>query len=95
MRTRIAAGLVAAAAVVGTLGLGASQAAAATTSGGQQQAVTEGAAAQDGPAGWVLRDKYWQHGNCVTAGEEGKQRGHWDDFQCASGTAQWVLWTNR
>jgi hypothetical protein len=93
MRTRIAAGLLATAALAGTLGLGATQAAAVPATATQQVATPVKAA--DAPPGWILRDKYWNRGSCLEAGQDGVQRHHWDEFQCANGTLQWVLWTNR
>jgi hypothetical protein len=93
MRTRIAAGLLATAALAGTLGLNATQATAVPAEASQQVATQEKAA--DAPPGWVLRDKYWNHGSCQEAGQDGVQRQHWEAFQCANGALQWVLWTNR
>ncbi|NJQ01876.1 hypothetical protein [Streptomyces zingiberis] len=87
------AGIVATTTAVAALALGAVQASAAPATGSRVTAV-QGETAEQVP-GWVLRGKYWQYGNCVLAGNEGIQRGHWDQFQCASGALQWVLWTNR
>ncbi|MFI0219297.1 hypothetical protein [Streptomyces lydicus] len=93
MRNRIAAGLLAAAALVGTVVLGATQASAAPARAPHQVADQDNAA--DAPPGWVLRGKYWTHGGCMEAGQDGVQRHHWEEFQCANGSLQWVLWTNR
>ncbi|MEU4684814.1 hypothetical protein [Streptomyces xinghaiensis] len=87
------AGIAATTTAVAALTLGAVQATAAPASESRAGASQEADTAQ--VPGWVLRGKYWQYGNCVLAGNEGVQRGHWDQFQCANGTLQWVLWTNR
>ncbi|MGW1791258.1 hypothetical protein ACWCO0_32130 [Streptomyces tubercidicus] len=89
-RHRTTAGLLAALALAGTVGMGTTQASAAPAQTPQQ--VTRAQA--DAPPGWVLRDKYWTRGGCLEAGQEGVQRHHWDEFQCANGWS-WVLWTNR
>jgi hypothetical protein len=93
MRTRIAAGVLATAALVGTLGLGATQATAVPAEAPQQVAAQENAA--DAPSGWILRGKYVTRGGCIEAGEDGKRRQAWDDYQCANGQFFWNLWTNR
>ncbi|TSB17725.1 hypothetical protein OG422_00090 [Streptomyces sp. NBC_01525] len=92
MRNRITAALVATIALAGTVVLGTTQASAAPAQAPQQATPANVA---DAPPGWVLRDKYWTHGGCVEAGQDGVQRHHWDEFQCANGNLQWVLWTNR
>lgn len=78
-------------------GVGAANAASTPTAvpAKAPQQVTTQQNPMDAPAGWVLRDKYWHHGDCVEAGQDGIQRQHWEQFQCANGTLQWVLWTNR
>ncbi|WP_043266208.1 hypothetical protein [Streptomyces sp. CT34] len=95
MRTRIAAGL-ATAALAGTVGLTAVAPASAAPAVPAQHTITaQKAHAADAPPGWILRDKYWTHSGCEEAGQDGIQRQHWDQYQCANGNAQWVLWTNR
>ncbi|WP_336207265.1 hypothetical protein [Nonomuraea sp. LPB2021202275-12-8] len=49
------------------------------------------AAAVDLP---VHRGKFWFHSDCVTAGQEGVDRGHWSHYKCAEGWL-WNLWTDR
>lgn len=43
----------------------------------------------------VYRDWYRTHSNCVTAGQGGIDRGHWDHYTCSEGDWLWHLWTNR
>ncbi|MFJ4834389.1 hypothetical protein ACIP79_31440 [Streptomyces sp. NPDC088747] len=44
----------------------------------------------------VHRGKYMSLGGCQTAGQQGIERGHWDQYQCAQGSFWlWNLWTNR
>ncbi|MFE6490012.1 hypothetical protein ACFVGN_44770, partial [Streptomyces sp. NPDC057757] len=44
----------------------------------------------------VHRGKYVSLGGCQTAGQQGIERGHWDQYQCAQGSFWlWNLWTNR
>lgn len=43
----------------------------------------------------VLRGKYWTRAGCEQAGRDGIDRGHWSQYQCADGTLQWILWTDR
>ncbi len=43
----------------------------------------------------VYRDWYTSHSNCVTAGQGGIDRGHWDHYTCSEGDWLWHLWTNR
>ncbi|MEW1720215.1 hypothetical protein [Streptomyces sp. NPDC093109] len=83
--------LVAAAALAAPLGLGASEAVAGTVAEAAAAPVAS-AAADNLP---VYRDWYWTYGNCVGAGQQGVDRGHWDRYQCASGDVYWHLWTNR
>jgi hypothetical protein len=92
MRTRLVFGVITTVLLAGTLGLGATQAGAAVA-GSPQRATA--AQAADAPAGWVHRGKYWTRGGCLEAGQEGVQRRHWDEFQCANGAVFWNLWTNR
>ncbi|MEU8248870.1 hypothetical protein [Nonomuraea sp. NPDC048916] len=42
----------------------------------------------------VHRGKFWFHSDCVTAGQQGVDRGHWSQYQCAEGW-MWNLWTDR
>ncbi|WP_328491706.1 hypothetical protein OHS59_02410 [Streptomyces sp. NBC_00414] len=93
MRKRFASGLLTAAVLAGTLGLGTTQATALSAETPRQ--VAAGAQAMAAPPGWILRDKYWTRGGCLEAGQDGVQRRHWDEFQCANGDLKWVLWTNR
>ncbi|MFF3320034.1 hypothetical protein ACFYV5_31685 [Streptomyces sp. NPDC003035] len=93
-RVRIAlpaiAPAVAAAAVI-ALGLGAAApAAAAPTTAVTASAVSEAEGLD------VHRGKYVSLGGCQTAGQQGIERGHWDQYQCAQGSFWlWSLWTNR
>ncbi|HEX4812601.1 MAG TPA: hypothetical protein VFV66_07585 [Nonomuraea sp.] len=43
----------------------------------------------------IHRGKYWSHSACITAGQQGVDRGHWSRYQCAEGTWFWNLWTDR
>ncbi|MFD3613509.1 hypothetical protein ACFWXA_36815 [Streptomyces atroolivaceus] len=46
----------------------------------------------------VHREKFMTLNGCQTAGQQGIDRGHWDRYQCAEGSAWpwvWNLWTNR
>jgi len=64
----------------------------ATVAGLPQVAVAETAqAAQNLP---VHRGKFWFHSDCITAGQQGIDRGHWSRYQCAEGW-MWNLWTDR
>lgn len=90
-RQRMTAGLLAAIALAGTMGMGTAQASAAPAQTPHQATRADVAA----PPGWVLRGKYWTRGGCTEAGQEGVQRHHWDEFQCANGSMRWILWTNR
>ncbi|MGW7007089.1 hypothetical protein ACWGCW_30850 [Streptomyces sp. NPDC054933] len=47
------------------------------------------------PAGWIDRGKYWTFDGCNSDGQQGVQRGAWDQYQCANGSVFWNLWTNR
>ncbi|MBV9022592.1 MAG: hypothetical protein JO362_02020 [Streptomycetaceae bacterium] len=78
------------------IGVGAASA-APVLPGHSRAAANTGLAAQASPVpnDWVLRDKYWTYDGCNSAGLQGVQRGAWDQYQCANGTLQWVLWTNR
>ncbi|GAA5613552.1 hypothetical protein Spla01_04730 [Streptomyces platensis] len=91
-RHRLTVGLLAALALTGTLGMGTAQASAPPTRTPHQATRPDTAYA---PPGWVLRGKYWTRGGCTEAGQEGVQRHHWDEFQCANGPVRWILWTNR
>ncbi|GAA1883135.1 hypothetical protein [Streptantibioticus ferralitis] len=51
--------------------------------------------ADQAPAGWIDRGKYWTFDGCNSDGQQGVQRGAWDQYQCANGTVFWNLWTNR
>ncbi|MFI6453581.1 hypothetical protein ACIBF6_18730 [Streptosporangium amethystogenes] len=42
----------------------------------------------------VHRGKSWFHSDCITAGRQGVDRGHWSQYQCAEGW-MWNLWTDR
>ncbi|WP_236579983.1 hypothetical protein [Streptomyces sp. HM190] len=65
--------------------------ATAHTVAGQVTAVDRaGAAALD-----VYRGRYVTQGGCETAGRQGVERGHWDQYQCAEGRLFRHLWTNR
>lgn len=86
-----------AAATVSVLGAGAVQAAADVPHGARSVATVASVrhAMPKAPQGWVLRGKYWTHSGCVEAGAQGVERHAWDAYQCANGTLQWVLWTDR
>lgn len=58
-------------------------------------AVTSGAAGRMPADDDVYRDWYSSHSNCVTAGQGGIDRGHWDHYTCSEGDWLWHLWTNR
>lgn len=92
MRQRVVSGLLAASVLAGTLGAGAAQAAALSAEAPRRAVAAQSA---DAPPGWIIRGKYWTRGGCLEAGQDGVQRRHWDEFQCADGILQWVLWTNR
>ncbi|MFF0771451.1 hypothetical protein ACFYUK_21380 [Nonomuraea wenchangensis] len=66
-------------------------AAAETTTARQPGAVVSAAARADLP---VHRGKFWFHSDCITAGQQGVDRGHWSQYQCAEGW-MWNLWTDR
>ncbi|MEU6726464.1 hypothetical protein ABZ917_22420 [Nonomuraea wenchangensis] len=66
-------------------------AAAETTTAHQAGAVVTAAAPADLP---VHRGKFWFHSDCITAGQQGVDRGHWSQYQCAEGW-MWNLWTDR
>lgn len=89
---RITAGFLAAIAFVGTMGLGTAQASAEPSR--ESVRATRAAHVVEAPPAWVHRGKYWTRGGCLEAGQEGVQRHHWDEFQCANGSF-WNLWTNR
>jgi hypothetical protein len=42
----------------------------------------------------IHRGKFWFHSDCITAGQQGIDRGHWSQYQCAEGWL-WNLWTDR
>ncbi|KQZ17871.1 MULTISPECIES: hypothetical protein [Streptomyces] len=93
MRVRTALSAFAAMAVVG-LGL-VSAAPAVAVSGAASHPV---AAVQAADGLDIHRGKYMTLGGCQTAGQQGIERGHWDRYQCAEGSAWpwvWNLWTNR
>ncbi|MEV4383125.1 hypothetical protein [Streptosporangium sp. NPDC049644] len=84
-RTLAAAGFVIALA-------GFAQTAAAETAGARQSGTVASAASPvDLP---VHRGKFWFHSDCITAGQQGVDRGHRSQYQCAEG---WMrnLWTDR
>ncbi|MEU4508365.1 hypothetical protein AB0G05_02610 [Nonomuraea wenchangensis] len=66
-------------------------AAAETTTARRPVAVATAAARADLP---VHRGKFWFHSDCITAGQQGVDRGHWSQYQCAEGW-MWNLWTDR
>ncbi|MDP9862067.1 MULTISPECIES: hypothetical protein [Streptosporangium] len=59
------------------------------------QAATVDATSQMPAGDDVYRDWYTSHSNCVTAGQGGIDRGHWDHYTCSEGDWLWHLWTNR
>lgn len=56
---------------------------------------TTGTVSQVPTGDHVYRDWYRTHSNCVTAGQGGIDRGHWDHYTCSEGDWLWHLWTNR
>ncbi|MGW4425145.1 hypothetical protein [Streptosporangium sp. NPDC004631] len=58
-------------------------------------AATAGTVGQVPAGDNVYRDWYRTHSNCVTAGQGGIDRGHWDHYTCSEGDWLWHLWTNR
>ncbi|QYC40234.1 hypothetical protein Nocox_13080 [Nonomuraea coxensis DSM 45129] len=79
-------------ALAGFAQAGSAQTAAAETVTARQPGVAVPAAARaDLP---VHRGKFWFHSDCVTAGQQGVDRGHWSQYQCAEGW-MWNLWTDR
>ncbi|GGO79188.1 hypothetical protein [Nonomuraea cavernae] len=63
-----------------------------TTGARQPGTVVSVAAPADLP---VHRGKFWFHSDCITAGQQGIDRGHWSQYQCAEGSWMWNLWTDR
>ncbi|MDK1344649.1 hypothetical protein QNO09_15275 [Streptomyces sp. 378] len=94
MRVRTALSAFAAIAVVGLGSLGvAAPAVAAPGVASQQPSAVQAADGLD-----IHRGKYMTLGGCQTAGQQGIDRGHWDQYQCAEGNMwpwKWNLWTNR
>ncbi|MFI5801318.1 hypothetical protein [Streptomyces sp. NPDC051561] len=94
MRVRLALSALAALSVAG-LGLASVTPAVAAPVAATPQAATVQVAAIQGAEGLdIHRGKYWTLGGCQTAGQQGIDRGHWDQYQCAEGW-MWNLWTNR
>ena len=93
MRVRIALSAFAVVTVAG-LGLGsASPAVAVSASVSHRPTAVQAADGLD-----VHREKFMTLNGCQTAGQQGVERGHWDRYQCAEGSAWpwvWNLWTNR
>jgi hypothetical protein len=89
MRVRTALSAFAAISVVGLGLVSATPAVAAPVAASHQIAAVQGADGLD-----IHRGKYWTLGGCQTAGQQGIDRGHWDQYQCAEGW-MWNLWTNR
>ncbi|WP_433257753.1 hypothetical protein ACQPYK_21415 [Streptosporangium sp. CA-135522] len=58
-------------------------------------AATVGATSRMPAGDDVYRDWYSSHSNCVTAGQGGIDRGHWEHYTCSEGDWLWHLWTNR
>ncbi|MFD2348157.1 hypothetical protein ACFSTC_00285 [Nonomuraea ferruginea] len=42
----------------------------------------------------IHRGKFLFHSDCITAYQQGIDRGHWSRYQCAEGWL-WNLWTDR
>ncbi|GAA0471551.1 hypothetical protein ACFQ2B_33465 [Streptomyces stramineus] len=81
------------AAVASMTGAGVSHAVEAAAAPARVAAVSHAAQAPaDLP---VHRGKYWTRGGCMEAGQEGVDRGHWSQYQCANGPVFWNLWTDR
>lgn len=45
--------------------------------------------------GWEFFDDYYTHDGCMTAGQQGKDRGEWTNYQCRSSIVDWNLWVYR
>nr|WSZ96091.1 hypothetical protein OH820_10885 [Streptomyces sp. NBC_00857] len=85
----------AAAVAATTLGLGVASQATATPAANPQRTAAHPAAVSAAADLPIHRGKYWTLGGCQEAGQQGIDRGHWSRYQCAKGTLQYSLWTDR
>ncbi|MBT2385944.1 hypothetical protein [Streptomyces sp. ISL-11] len=94
---RVSLAVVGLAAVVASMtGAGVSQAVEASGVHARQSFAAAASHVAQAPADLpVHRGKYWTRGGCMEAGQEGVDRGHWSQFQCANGPVFWNLWTDR